>query len=243
MDNLENGGALDPQEAADVTAASGQSDAQIETQQTDAPEVVDGDTETQESVQATYAWDEDDRFKGKTPEEMLEIVREADRYKGELGRKAKVADMLSQQYGLTPERMEEIMQQREIKAKQAEFQKNPTAALMGEVENLKSQIQIKEEEGKLNQFMAENPQYSEFAEEIKRLGFTVDRDKSWNQIAEKYFGRAIVKGQEAAYRQMDTKQRTQATSVSQSAPKHALSPEDMKGMSASDLEAYLAARS
>lgn len=236
MDNLENGGELDPQEAADVTAASGQSDEVIETQQTDVSEPVDGGTEGQESVsEAVHPWDNDERFKGKTPEEMFQIVQEADKYKGELGKKAKVADMLAGQYGLTPERMAEIMEQRELQAKQAEFQKNPTAAVMAELENLKAQMVVKEEEQKLGQFLTENPQYSEFAEEIKRLGFTVDRDKSWNQIAEKYFGRAISKGQEAAYRQMDTKQRTQATGVSRSAPKQGISLDDMRGMSAAEL--------
>ncbi len=236
MDNLETGGAADPQEAADVTAASGQSD-EIETQTPE--ETTPVDDGIVETAGVEHPWDADNRFKGKTPEEMFEIVREADKYKGELGQKAKVADMLSKQFGLTPERMEQIAQERAQAAHQQHIAENPVAAVYSEMQQLKTQLQVKEEETKLDQFLATKPQYSEFREEIKNLGFSVDRDKSWDQVAEKYFGRAIVKGQENAYRQMDVKQKTQATGVSRGDIKPSVTLEDMQNMTSAELEAIL----
>lgn len=238
MDNLENGGQADPQEAADVTAASGQS-ADIETQADTETESFDGETGEVTEAEGAHPWDTDDRFKGKTPEQMFEIVREADRYKGELGQKAKVADMLSKQFGLTPERMEQIAQERAQSARQQQIAENPVAAVYNKVQQLETQLQVKEEEVKLDKFLAEKPQYSEFRDEIKNLGFSVDRDKTWDQIAEKYFGRAIAKGQESAYHQIDVKQKTQATGVSRGGLKESVTLEDMQKMTASELEAIL----
>lgn len=238
MDNLENGGSADPQEAADVTAASGQSD-NVETQATEETGTSDDGTAKTAETNVGNPWDTDDRFKGKTPAEMFEIVREADKYKGQLSQKAKVADMLSQQFGLTPERMEQIAHERAISARQQEIAQNPVAAVYDRVQQLETQIQVKDEEVKLDKFLADKPQYSEFRDEIKNLGFSVDRDKTWDQIAEKYFGRAIVKGQEAAYRQLDIKQNTQATGVSRGDIKPSVTLEDMQNMTAAELEAIL----
>lgn len=238
MDNLENG-AMDPAGAIDVDATSGQSN-EIETQSTDATEEsAPIDVQESESVAEMHPWDADDRFKGKTPDQMYEIVREADKYKGQLSQKAKVADMLSQQFGLTPERMEEIAQQRAYDAQQQQIQADPISAVYNELQEVKTQLVIKEEDSKLNSFLAEQPQYADFREEIKNLGFTVDRDKTWAEIADKYFGRAIVKGQEAAYKQLNVKQNTQATSVSRGDINRSVTLDEMQNMSAAELEAIL----
>jgi hypothetical protein len=237
QDNLETGVSTDPQEAADVTAASGQSDENIETQATEGTETTDVSTET--TVETTHPWDSDDRFKGKTPDEMFKIVQEADKYKGQLSQKAKVADLLSQQFGLTPERMAQIAQERAEAQQAAHIQANPIAYVQNELQQVKQQLVIKDEEVKLDKFLAEKPQFADFRNEIKSLGFSVDRDKTWDQIAEKYFGRAIAKGQEAAYNQIDIKQKTQATGVSRGEVRTSLTTEDMSKMSVSELEAIL----
>lgn len=242
MDNLDNGEAMDPQGTADVSAPSGQSE-EIETQPVEGTEtdVVEGEQAGTEEA-SSNPWDSDDRFKGKSPEEMFKIVQEADRYKGELGQKAKVADMLSQQFGLTPERMEQIAHERAMSQRQQQIANDPVAAVYDKVQQLETQLQVKEEENKLNAFLSANPQYADFADEIKDLGFSVDRDKSWEQIAEKYFGRAIQKGQESAYKQINIKQNTQATGVSRGDIKPSVTLEDMQNMTAAELEAVLKAR-
>jgi len=239
MDNLENGEAPDPQEAADVTAASGQSDG-IETQATEEAATID-DGAAEAEVEA-HPWDTDDRFKGKTPEQMFQIVQEADRYKGQLGQKAKLADQLSQQYGLTTERMEQITREQAENSRQRQIAANPVAAVYDKVQRLEQQLLIKEEETKLTEFLKDKPQYSEFRDEIKEIGFTVGRDKTWDQIADKYFGRAINQGREDAYRQTEVKQKTQATGVSRGDIKPSVTLEDMKNMTAAEIEAVLRTR-
>jgi len=242
MDNLENGGTSDPQGTVDVAVSSGQS-AGIETQPLDG--VPEGESASQPENETGVAevsqqpWDKDERFKGKTSDEMYEIVREADRYKGELGQKAKVADMLSKQFGLTPERMEEIAHERADASRQREIEANPVAAVYDKVQQLEQELVIRDEDAKLEKFLSLKPEYGNFRNEIRDLGYSVDRDKSWDQIAERYFGKAIRSGQEAAYHQIDVKQKTQATGVSRGDVKPSVTLEDLSKMSSNEMESYL----
>jgi len=239
MDNLESRGEVDPQEAADVTAPLGQSADNIETQTPEGTESSDDGTVTGvEQEETAYPWSDDDRFKGKTPEQMFEIVREADRYKGELGQKAKVADMLSREFGLTPERMEQIVQERMNSSRQKEIQQNPIAAVYGKVQALENELRMKDEEAKLNEVLSTKPELQEFRDEIINMGFSSHRDKTWGQIAN-IFEKAIAKGQEHAYHQTDIKQKTQATGVSRGGQKESVTLEDMQRMTAAELEAIL----
>jgi hypothetical protein len=101
------------------------------------------------------------------------------------------------------------------------------------------QLVVKDETSKLDAFISANPQYADFREEINNLGFTVERDKSWGEIAEKYFAKAIVKGREDAYKSINIKQKTQAAGVSRGEIKKSLTPEDMQGMTVAEMEAFL----
>lgn len=193
-----------------------------------------------------FPWETDERFKGKTPDDMFKIVAEADKYKGELSKKAKVADLLSEKFGVTPERMQEIIQQREVQQKQAFYQANPQAEVKDELEHLKSQLAeqqqqqlIQQEDSKLDNFLSENPEYKDFREEIRKLGYSVERDSDWETVAKTYFGRAIEKGQASAYEKMGVKQVTQSSGVSNSAPKGRPTIEEMSNMSSKELEALL----
>lgn len=58
-------------------ATSSPDNISTETQTDEAPEAVSA-PESAEAV-TTYPWEKDARFKGKTPEEMTEIISEADR--------------------------------------------------------------------------------------------------------------------------------------------------------------------
>lgn len=240
MDNLER--TSDPVEAADVTAASGQSEGE-----TQAPvEQVAGDAVPDKTEAVSYPWEKDERFKGKNPDEMYKIVSEADKYKGQLSQKAKLADALSEKYGLTPEKMEQIMSQEELAAKQAQYDKDPNLPLKEELDSVKRQIEeqkiqsvVQQEDLKLEKYINDNPEYETFKDDIRRLGYTIERDSDWPQIAEKYFGKAIVAGQESAYRKMGVKQSTQAAGVSKAAPKGKLTPEDMENMTVAEMEAIL----
>lgn len=246
MDNLETGVSSDPQEAADVTAASGQSDENIETQATEESASTDVATETPVETKNTHPWATDERFKDKTPEQMYEIVQEADRYKGALSQKAKVADALSQQFGLTPERMAEIVQERAEAARRKQIESNPVGAVYDELQQVKQQLaerdqqaEIREADMELDKYLTENPSFAQFREQGRKLGFTVDRDKTWDQIFNSYFGQAIVAGQENAYNKIDIKQKTQATGVSRGEVKTSLTTEDLQKMTVAELKAVL----
>lgn len=236
MDNPET--YSDPQGAADVTAASGQSES-TETQSAEVSEApIDGGT-AETPAEQSLPWDQDARFKGKTAEDMFKIVQEADKYKGALSQKAKIADMLSAELGLTPDKIAEVISQRQNAQQQQYLQQNPLAAFQQELSEVKHQLIIEKEDGKLDQFLQAKPEFSEFRDEIRNLGYSVERDKGWDQIADKYFGRAIVKGQESAYKKIDTKTKTQAAGVSRGEPKTTFSIDELKNMSASEMEKVL----
>lgn len=235
MDNLTEG-TSDPQEAADVTAASGQSD-EVETQTEPETVVVDG--ETDEGTETELPWNSDERFKGKTPAEMFAIVQEADKYKGQLSQKAKVADLLSQKFGLTPERMEQIANEQAQVAHQQKLQSDPLAQVYDELQQVKQQMVIKDEDAKLDSFLKEKPEFAAFRNEIRTLGYSVDRDKTWDQVAEKYFAKAINQGQESAYKKIETKTKTQTAGVSRGDTKRTITLDDMRGMTSKEMEAFL----
>jgi len=237
---------LDPQEAADVNAASGQStEDSTQTEVAEAPaETLDGGETA--AAATSFPWESDERFKGKSPDDMFKIVSEADKYKGQLSQKAKLVDQLSEKFGLTPERMEQIAQREEEKRKQAYYQENPMAPFQEELMTLKEKIAMQEqqafiqqEDSKLDGFLKEKPQFADFREDIRRIGYTIDRDSNWNDIAEKYFGRAIVKGQEAAYQKMGVKQLTQSAGVSKDMPKGKPSLSDLESLSSKEIEALI----
>ena len=228
----------DPQEAADVNAASGQSE-EVETQSTETGEPLVDAGSTEATVDTTPPWEQDERFKGKTAEDMYKIVTEADKYKGQLSQKAKIADMLSAELGLTPEKIGELISQRQSQQQQQYLQQNPLAAVQQELNEVKQQLVIKEEDSKLEKFLQDKPEFADFKEDIRKLGYTVDRDKDWPEIAAKYFGRAIVKGQESAYKKIDTKTKTQAAGVSRTEPKSSFSADELKNMSSAEMEKVL----
>lgn len=243
--NEDNQG-MDPQEASDVTAASGQSD-NTETQNTATEEAttLDGGEATEEA-KATHPWEADERFKGKTPDDMFKIVQEADKYKGELSQKAKLTEALTTKFGLTPERMSQILQEREAEQKQAYYEQNPLAPLEEEVTTLKQEIAmqkeqavIQTEDARLDKYLSTKPEFADFREDIRRLGYTVERDSDWGQIAEKYFGRALAKGSEAAYKKMGVKQVTQSAGVSKDMPKGKTTLDDFSSLSSAEMEVLL----
>mgnify|MGYP001561981439 FL=1 len=98
---------------------------------------------------------------------------------------------------------------------------------------------MKEEQAQLDSFIGKNPEYEPFKDKILNLGLNLERDKTYEQIANEYFGQSRAQGQQDAYKRIDTKQMTQATSASQAAPKARFTAEEMDNMSVAELEAIL----
>lgn len=267
MDNSDQN--VDPQGGEDVTSSQGQSTEGTQAtteeserqgvQKTEQDQVTDQEQGAEQNdaasdeekdkadVKDAFPWEGDERFKGKTPEDMFKIVSEADTYKGELSKKAKIADLLSEKFGVTPDKMEEMINKRDQEAKEQFYKDNPSAPVMEQLDHVtkelaeqKQQALVQQEDQKLDKFLNDNSQYAGYREDIRRLGYSIESESDWGQIAEKYFGKAITQGQEDAYQKMGTKQMTQSSGVSKTESKGKPTLEDFSKMSTEEMEAYIA---
>jgi len=240
MDNLENN---DPVEAADVTAAQGESN--VETQPAETTEEATNEAETEGDAVASNPWDNDPKFKGKGPEDIYKAYQESEKSLGQNSQKAEVANLIQEKYGLSPEQFKAQLDQQDYQAKQARYKDNPLAPVLDEVGELRQIVQRQEqekalanEEKELDTFLQENPDYAPNRDKILKLGLSSEQDKSFADIAREWFGETRAQGQQDAYKKIETKKMTQATGA-QSAPKKSFTPEEMDKMSASELEAVL----
>jgi len=205
MDNLEK---KDPQGEGVDASSQGQS-----TEETQTAETEEAQEAESEEAEVSNPWDEDERFKGKSPEEMYKLVQEADKYKGELGKKAKVADLIQEKYGIDPESLEQILTQREQEVQAQE--EDPAVYLQEQMAKTQQELALLKEEKALDDFLKEKPEYTPFREKLMKVAFTAEPNKPYSEIAEEYFGDAIKTGKQVAYEKIGEKKETQATSSSQ----------------------------
>lgn len=215
---------------------------------TSSPDTSSSDTQTAEPTEAVSDGQGGEAVqtellagKYKSPEDLVKGYKELEGKLGDLGQKAKVADLIQEKYGMTPEQFQETIDAEEQARLEQEYATNPGGAALREVQKLQQQLALKEEEGKLNSFLAENPAYVPFKDKLFNLYLNVEKDKELGDIANDYFGQAIAKGQQDAYKKIEVKKNTQTTGVA-STPKKGITLEDMKGMSAAEMRAVLEAR-
>ena len=179
--------------------------------------------------------------KYKSPEELEKAYNELQGKLGEQGRKAELANLLEEQTGMNTEQLREAIAQQRNSQYQQQVQENPGLAAFNEVQSLKQQLALQAEQKELDNFInsEEGKPYQVFKDKILNLGLNLERGKSYGDIAKDYFGQAIAQGQQSAYKKIDKKVMTQATGVSQSAPKGKITAEDMQNMSVAELEAIL----
>jgi len=240
---MENINDVDPLEAADVTAAPGQSQ-EVNTQP---PETTDtpsneGASE-EEGGEVSNPWDDDPKFKGKSPEDIYQAYQESQKVIGQNSNKAEVANLVEKKYGLTPEQFKAKIEAQEEHDRQERYQNDPTAEMSDKVQNLEDKITRQEhevaynaEEKVLDKFLAsdEGKAYAPFKEKIFKLGLGSEQDKSYEDIAKEWFGEARSQGQNDAYNKIETKKMTQATGVSNKAPAGKPTLEQLKGMSSAE---------
>lgn len=216
MDNLNTSGV--PQEAAGATAASGQ---------TPAPETQPTGTATGTSAPETgkaggMPWEQDPRFAGKTADDVWKGYTELEKLKGELGRKAEVANLLEEAYGITPDQLKQQVEARK-QAEQAEYyRQNPleatVAPLQKQVQELQSTLAMQNEEKTLDSFLTEKPELQPFRDKLLQLALSVpeyrDNNVPYEQIANEWFGEAIKTGQNSAYQKIGEKQAMQTAPAS-----------------------------
>jgi len=176
--------------------------------------------------------------KYKTPQDLEDAYKSLEGKLGELGQKAKVADLLQRNYGMNPDQVEAQIAQMEQQQAQERMQNDPAGYALQEVQTLKGQIAVQAEEKILDSFIKDNPEYTDFRDKIFDIGLNLKKDMTYGEIAKDYFGQAIASGQQGAYKKIDTKKMTQTTGT-QSAPQKKFTDADLENMSSKEMETFL----
>ena len=243
MDNIEN---TSPSGDADVTASQGQLD-ETNTQPAETVDTNNDGNETAEAVEASNPWDNDPKFKGKTPDDIYSAYQESQKAIGQVSQKAELANIIQEKYGMNPEEFKARIEEQEQLEQKQRYADNPLAPVIDEVKELKQKLEQQDqekayadEEKSLDKFISseEGKAYAPFRDKILKLGLTSEMEKPYEDIAKEWFGESRSQGQQDAYNKIETKKLTQATG-SQSSPQKTITAEDMKGMTAAELEAIL----
>lgn len=215
--------------------SSSQDTSQDIAQPVETEEVVDGD-QSEEAGEASELL----AGKYKTPEELEKAYTELQRKFGEVGQKAELTNILEKQTGMTHQQIKDFIAQQQVMQNQQKMQADPTGFVYQEVQQLKNQVALQAEEKKLDEFLTseEGKPYAPFREKIFKLGLNLERDKAYSDIAKEYFGESRAQGQQDAYKKIEVKKNTQATSTRSAAQKK-FTREDMKKMSSAEMEAIL----
>lgn len=229
MDTSENNG--EPVGEAGATASPDTS-SQVTTQPSETADAVSA-PETVEEVALLAG-------KYKTPEELEKGYKELESKLGERSEHSELSKMLEKQTGMSASQLREyISQQNELKLQQ-EYAQNPTPVLAREIQQLKSQLALQAEEKELDSYLEKNPEYAPYREEIQEYAFMPKyQGMSYEDIAREKIGKIIARGQETAYKKIETKRMTQTTGVSAGDPKTKISADDMKNLSTAEMESFL----
>lgn len=248
MDNTEN---VTP--VGGEGATSSQDNATVSTQPVETATPV-SDGQPAEAGQASTPWDNDPRFKGKSPEDIYKAYTESEKVIGQLSQKAQLANKLSEKYGVSPEQVLSQIEQQELQEKQAYYANNPLAPVLDEVNQLKAIIQQNEQEkaqnavkADLDKFLKASPGFEAHKDKLLKLATTpgigfdpkTGDEVPFEDLANEYFGAARAQGQQDAYRKIETKQMTQATSVSQAPSKGKPTLEELRSMTYAERIAVL----
>lgn len=249
MDNIENNS--NPLGEAGATASQGQLDANDTQPVEDTQPISDG--EVAETGQASNPWDNDPKFKGKAPDEIYKAYKEVEKLSGQLSRKAEIANLIEEKFGVSPDQLKAQIEHQEAERKRQLYASNPLAPLADKVAEQEKFIQqmqqekaLQEQEKELDNFIKNNPEMSQHRDKLLRLaltdgiGFDSDtgEEKSYEDLAREWIGEVRAQGQQDAYKKIETKKETQATG-SVSTPKKSITLDDMKNMSAAELRQIL----
>lgn len=232
MDTLEE--PIEPAGSDDVTSSPDTSVA--ETQPSETSENVDGGTEVNEGAPESLL-----AGKYKSPEELAEAYTNLEKKLGDwktTEQKARVADLIQEKYGMTPEQFQATLAAEEQARLEQEYATNPAGYALREVQELKSQLALRDEERELDSFLSKNPEYAPQRDKILKLGLNLEKDKTYEEIASEYFGSTRAQGQQDAYKKIEAKKMTQTTGTL-SAPQKRLSDADFENMTAAEMEAIL----
>lgn len=232
MDTIENTNAPVGAEGA---TSSQDTALQVDTQPSEAEEVVSDNQSGEEGEQAPETLL---AGKYKNAQELEKAYKELERSVGQASQKAALVNKLEKTTGMSSQQIADFLNQQEQERLTQQYQENPTAYTMQKIQELESKLSLQNEERELDKFLETNPDYKPFRDKILKLALTSETDKGYEDIAKEWFGETRAQGQQDAYKKIETKKMTQTTG-SQSAPQKKFSAEDMKNMSVAELEAIL----
>lgn len=212
---------------------------------TSSPDTAEVDTQTAEpteSVSDGEAGETEQTVllagKYKNVEELEKAHKELEGKLGSLGQRAKVADILQEKYGMTPEQFQETIDAEDQARMERAIQDNPGLAAFQEVQSLKQQLALRDEEKELDSFLSKNPEYTPQRDKILKLGLSSEKDKTYEEIAREWFGETRAQGQQDAYKKIETKTKTQVTGT-KSTPNRGFTEAEKDAMSAEELAKIL----
>lgn len=181
--------------------------------------------------------------KYKSPQELEKAYKEAEKLNGQLSQKASLVNKLEQTTGMNAQQIAEVLAQQEQQRVFEQKQNDPLGYLAQRQEQLEAQIALQNEEKELDKFLSseEGKDYAPYRDKIQEAAFHLPsmKDKPYNEIAKELFGQSRAQGQQDAYKKIDTKIMTQATSVSKGSPKGKITLEELRKMTAAEQAAIL----
>ncbi len=203
MDNLDKENQT--QGEGDVASSSGQSAEETQPKEAEVEET--GATEGAD----TNPWEENPKFKGKTPVDIYKAYQEAEKQLGTLGKKAEIANLIEEKYGVSPEELKSRIEDMAQQSQDEYYKSNPESYLQDRLSRQEREIALMKEEKELESFLRANPDYEPFKDKLMRIALSAERDKTYEDIAKDYFGGAIAQGQQSAYKKIDEKKQTQTS--------------------------------
>lgn len=213
-------------------ATSSPDTSQVDTQAAEPTEPSAGEVGEAEQSEALLAG------KYKNVEELEKAHKELESKLGQLGQKAKVADLIQEKYGMTPEQLQQTIENEEQARQAQQYQANPGAYAVAKVQELESKLALQAEEKELDSFIQKNPEYEANRDKIFKLGLYLEKDKPYEEIAREYFGETRAQGQRDAYKKIEDKTKTQATGT-KSTPNRGFTEAELDNMSSDELAKIL----
>lgn len=214
-------------------ATSSQDNTQVQVTQPEAPQAVVSANAGDQATGSTQPWESDERFKGKSAEDVWNAYQEAQKVVGQASQKAGLVNELEEVTGMSAPEIQQFIQAQKQAQVQQQMQENPAGFALQRVQELENQLSLQNELKEVDSFVQQNPEYAPFKDKILNLGVNLETSKSYAQIAKEYFGGAIAQGQESAYKKIDTKQKTQIQGNS-TVNNKGISYADMKDMPRAD---------
>lgn len=211
-----------PVGTAGATAALGQTDATThptagtEGSSATIPATAEG------SNTATPAWAGDQRFAGKTPDDVYKSYRELETKLGDyksIQEKAQLADLLQERLGITPDKVQDYIAQQEAEAeaaRQKQMTENPGQFAIERVQAIEAELAMEKEKASLNSFVTAHPELEPIKQQLFKIAMTAEAQSNmpYEQIYENYFGGAMKIAGEQAYQKIGEKQQMSTTAPS-----------------------------